>query len=65
MRISQKKNCTKCRALNDDEFCTLGFDNHDRIKWGCLLRPTEPCPKPLTKKDLAFCKEEIDFHKSE
>jgi hypothetical protein len=54
MKISQKKNCNDCKALEFNR-CILGYKI--TREWICepLLsryRPNEPCPKPKTNKEL-------------
>lgn len=42
--------CFKCKALNRNGTCQLGYKKIDG-------RPAEPCPKPTTYLSLMDCKE--------
>lgn len=57
MRISQKKNCNRCKAFAGD-YCELGYtfkkyayDTHGFTMFGV---PDAPCPKPLSFGDYMF-----------
>lgn len=59
MKLSQKKNCSGCRAGYDGS-CDLGFktergsDIMALVQW---FRPAEPCYKPLTNSDWLLARE--------
>lgn len=44
------KSCNKCKALNRDNTCKLGYEASKRI-------PLEDCPKPTTYLALKDLKE--------
>ena len=51
-------NCAGCRAWNKNGACNIGFDNgHDE---DCTedtrseRKPTEPCPKPRSNKEVEY-----------
>ena len=54
LRMSQKRTCDRCVELDmTDQYhvaCGLGYEIDQKA-----LKPAEPCPKPLTKKDSMRC----------
>ena len=55
MKISQKKNCERCRAIGQSQGqlanCSLGYNNMGKYipNMGIYeIKPQEPCPKPMT-----------------
>jgi hypothetical protein len=52
MKISQKINCNRCRAVNKLGVCSLKFKTTVRgpgiSDFKIRMIPLEPCPKPLT-----------------
>jgi len=59
MRLSQKKNCTACKALYQERYtatCELGCKpKAGKTSYGIVIEyiPDKPCYKPLTN-DLYF-----------
>jgi hypothetical protein len=54
IKLSQKRTCEGCRALDIILFkplikCTLGYDVNTKFE------PLEPCPKPKTFMELFEC----------
>lgn len=58
MKISQKRICGDCKALDTTfhSICLLGYSiSMDWDSKKCInvnIRPIEPCPKPLTNLEL-------------
>ena len=55
MKLSQKKNCERCRCLGVGGRCELGYNNSG--EWSPALgmrriKPQEPCPKPTTIPEM-------------
>lgn len=64
MKISQKKTCEGCKAINEIQGstmdCKLGYHNKGRYDSFIALpkiEPQEPCPKPKTYKELIDAEE--------
>jgi hypothetical protein len=60
--MKQYKKCGACRALEKNglgtPYCSIGYSVSSGKKlYGIIVDaiPNEPCPKPLTVKDLVFC----------
>jgi len=60
MKITQKKTCFGCKALNykyiygvKQWHCRLGYENGEMVGVPHEYLPVEPCPKPVTQKDWA------------
>jgi len=56
MRISQKRTCERCRAIDYHRIspiCLLGYRVKAKEVKGTVLNsfPLEPCPKPITYSD--------------
>lgn len=52
MKISQKRTCNNCRAMQRLRlrgWCSLGYKTEGE-PWD--LKPMEPCPKPLTHREI-------------
>ena len=59
MKLTIRKNCFGCRAISG-ESCSLGFKTTlqvSEIVPGLVAYPDEPCPKPMTYKQLFACKD--------
>ena len=53
-KLKLRKNCFGCRAISN-ESCSLGFKTVLRVNEiipGLVAYPEEPCPKPMTYKQL-------------
>lgn len=54
MKLSQKRTCNNCNALNLLEPWYIKCDLEYKIDRD-TLKPLEPCPKPLTIEDTINC----------
>jgi hypothetical protein len=56
MKISQKRTCLKCRALYFGPKCELRYPMETMGRHGVptIIKPLEPCPKPITVDDYIF-----------
>jgi len=58
MKITQKRTCFGCKALNykyihgvKEGYCQLGYETGAMVNVPHEYLPVEPCPKPMTQKD--------------
>ena len=61
MKLSKKKTCERCRAVDDGQYmstCDLGF------KVAAYYTPAEACLKPLTEKEYCDAVINKDRYKS-
>ena len=64
IKISQKKTCNGCKALNMSQYthnCLLGYKCEKFINLKSIIEPQIPCPKPCNYNDLIECQKQYTF----
>ena len=58
MKLSQKRTCFGCKALQS-KGCELGYETGTMASDPNEQVPVEPCPKPMTQKDINTARTEL------